>query len=121
MQFSPNADAATFLSGYRSGLTVAACWCGLVVVVSGAGDNGATTVPPHDCRGRAMAFSGMGRLHGLGAGFGLGPGVGVAGCGVRVTVASSKFTVSPARTVTVPAVEPGVSTPPGVTVQPRSG
>ena len=61
--------------------------------------------------------------HGRGVGFGLGVGlgVGVAGRGVRVTVVSSKFAASPARTVTVPGLVPGVSTPPAVIVQPRSG
>lgn len=48
-------------------------------------------------------------------------GGGAVASGDRVTVVSSKFTVSPARTVTVPAVLPGVSTPLEEILHPRSG
>ena len=48
-------------------------------------------------------------------------GGGAVGSGIRVTVVSSKLTVLPARTVTFPAVLPGVSTPPIEILQPRSG
>ena len=40
---------------------------------------------------------------------------------IKVKVVSSKCALSPARTVTVPAIVPGVSTPSGVIVQPRAG
>src|SRR3981189_288515 len=87
----------------------------LVIVVVGSGRRYrhiATALPWSRCGVRRA-----GAAHCLGAGF----GVGVAGRGVRLTVVSSKFTLLPARTVTVPGVVPGVSSPLDEIVHPRLG
>lgn len=78
---------------------------------------GATIVPPQGRGGRGAASGELAAAYGWGVGL----GDAAAGCAVRVTVVSSKFTLSPARTVTVPGFVLGVSNPPRVILQPRSG